>query len=70
MLLQIEALKAIGVDEVVLAINYEPEVKRLQVFETSFCKAISVFFFIEDLNSSMLKNHSATASDVEILKGR
>lgn len=26
---QIEALKAIGVTEVVLAINYQPEVKRL-----------------------------------------
>jgi len=44
MLLQIEALKAIGVDEVVLAINYEPEVKRLQVFKTFLWKAIFDFF--------------------------
>lgn len=40
-LYQIEALKAIGVSEVVLAINYQPEVKRLRLFlQCTFSRAV------------------------------
>ena len=61
---QIEALKAVGVTEVVLAINYQPEVSY-------WCRKLTCII-CNDANSPKLKKDQFTLcllGDVELLEG-